>query len=89
MTVHSILYTVAARIQLVRWAREENAVAAIETAILFPILISLLMGCYDIGRGLNVNQKTIAAAQIIGDLVARDRSVTMSSLQDIVEAGRL
>jgi Flp pilus assembly protein TadG len=89
MTVHNILYTVAVKLQIIRWAQEEKAVAAIETVILFPVLLSLLMGCYDIGRGINVNQKTIAAAQIIGDLVARDRSVTFSSLQDIVEAGRL
>lgn len=84
-----VFYTIAAKLQLVRWAREESAVAAIEAVILFPVLIALLAGCYDIGRGINVNQKTIAAAQIIGDLVARDRSVTTSSLQDIIEAGRL
>lgn len=89
MTVHNLLYIIAAKLQLVRWAREEDAVAAIETVILFPVLLSLLMGCYDIGRGINVNQKTIAAAQIIGDLVARDRSVTAASIQEIVEAGRL
>lgn len=89
MSVYDFLYIAAVKLQLVRWAQEEKAVAAIETAMLFPILIALLMGCYDIGRGINVNQKTIAAAQIIGDLVARDRSVTMASLQEIIEAGRL
>lgn len=85
----TVFYMIAEKLQLTRWAREEEAVAAIETVILFPVLIALLVGCYDIGRGINVNQKTIAAAQIIGDLVARDRSVTAASIQDIVEAGRL
>lgn len=89
MAMRDMLYILAAKLQLVRWANEEHGVAAIETVMLFPILISLLLGCYDIGRGINVNQKTIAAAQIIGDLIARDRSVTFSSLQEIITAGRL
>ncbi len=89
MTVRNLIYITAVKCQIVRWAQEEKAVAAVEAVILLPVLLSLLMGCYDIGRGINVNQKTIAAAQIIGDLVARDRSVTAASLQDIVEAGRL
>ena len=65
MAMRDMLYILAAKFQLVRWANEEHGVAAIETVMLFPILISLLLGCYDIGRGINVNQKTIAAAQIM------------------------
>ncbi len=72
-----------------RWAVEEKATALIESALLFPVLLSLLLASYDLGRGIVVNQKTIAAAQIIGDLITRDRSVTMSSLEDIVVAGEL
>ena len=84
-----MFYIVAAKMQIARWFHEEKANVVMETAILLPVLISLLMGTFDIGRGITVNQKTIAAAQIIGDLVARDRSVTFSSLQEIVTAGRL
>jgi len=89
MNMNNILYIIAAKLQLIRWAKEESATVVIETVMLMPVLISLLLGCFDIGRGINVNQKTIAAAQIIGDLIARDRSVTFSSLQEIVTAGRL
>ncbi len=56
---------------------------------MLPVLSSLLMGCFDVGQAIAVNQKTIGASQMIGDLVARDRSVTMSSLQDIIRAGEL
>jgi Flp pilus assembly protein TadG len=89
MTMQDFLYTIAVKFQLIRWANEERGAALMETVILFPVLIALLMGCYDLGRGITVNQKTIAASQIIGDLIARDRSVTFASLQDIVTAGRL
>ena len=84
-----VLYTIAVKMQILRWAQEERATALIETVILFPVLITLMMGCYDLGQGVTVNQKAIAASQIIGDLIARDRSVTMAQLQDMITAGEL
>lgn len=77
------------RLGLKRWWVEEEATALTESAILLPVMISMLMGCYDLGQGILMNQKTIGASQIIGDLITRDRSVTMSSLGDIVVAGEL
>src|SRR5689334_12046452 len=80
---------IAAKLQLTRWAREQKATALTESVILFPVMISLLMGCYDLGQGISVNQKTIGSAQIIADLVARNRSVDMTVMQDIVQAGEM
>ncbi|MFA7457360.1 MAG: hypothetical protein WCY57_07945, partial [Micavibrio sp.] len=72
-----------------RWAREEEATAFTESVILLPVMLTLLMGCYDLGHGLMLNQKTVAASQIIGDLIARERSITAADLNDIVLAGQL
>lgn len=72
-----------------RWAREEDAVAATEAAILFPVLLSLLMGVYDIGNGIVINQKTITSSQIIADLVTRNQVVDMDLITDIQIAGRM
>jgi len=72
-----------------RWAREEDATALTETVILFPVLISLIMACYDLGQGILMNQKTIGASQIIGDLLTREKSVDMDGLEDIIIAGQL
>jgi hypothetical protein len=52
-------------------------------------MISLLMGCYDLGQGISVNQKTIGASQIIADLTARNREVDMTLMNDIILAGQL
>lgn len=70
------------------WA-EEKAVAAVETAILFPVLISLMMAVYDLGQGVVVNQKTISASQIVGDLVARNEFVDQNLIDDIALAGQM
>lgn len=76
-------------LQISRWVREERATALTESVILFPVMISLLMGCYDLGQGISVNQKTIGASQIIADLTARYRSVDMTMMNDIVQSGQL
>ncbi len=83
------LYILAVKFQIFRWAKEEDATALIETVILMPVLITLLMGTYDLGQGVTVNQKTIAAAQVIGDLIARDRAVDLNMLEDIITAGEM
>jgi Flp pilus assembly protein TadG len=80
---------IAAKLQLTRWLFEEKATALTESVILFPVMISLLMGCYDLGQGISVNQKTIGASQIIADLTARYRSVDMDMMNDIIRAGEL
>lgn len=80
---------IARRIQVARYVTDEQGNALIETVILFPILIILLIGCYDLGQGIYMNQKTIASSQIIGDLIARNRNVTMDDVTDIVRAGEL
>ncbi len=73
----------------VRYWAEEKAVAAVETAILFPVLISLMMAVYDLGQGVVVNQKTISASQIVGDLIARNEVVDQDLVDDIALAGQL
>ena len=83
------IYDIAKKLQLVRYAAEERANAAIETVVLMPLLIGLMIGCYDIGMGILMNQKTVGASQMIGDLITRDRTVTMTGLEDIIRAGEL
>lgn len=72
-----------------RWGHEEKAVAAVESAILFPVMITLLMGVYDIGNGIVINQKAISASQVMADLVARNQFVDMDAVNDIAVAGRM
>jgi len=72
-----------------RWCTDNRATALTETAILFPVMMSLLMGVYDIGLGISINHKTITASQVIGDLVTRNIQMQAAMIEDIVEAGQL
>ncbi len=72
-----------------RWKCENHAVAAIESAFVFPIMLLILVGVYDLGNAILVNQKTIRASQIVADLVTRENVITDESLAEAIEAGRL
>jgi Flp pilus assembly protein TadG len=71
------------------WLRDEKGVAVTEMALLFPLLISIMMGVYDLGQGIIVNHKTINASQIIGDLITRNQNLTFAEVEDIVNAGQM
>ena len=72
-----------------RWHRSHDGVAAVEAALVFPILLTLLLGTFDIGNGVLANQKTIRASQVVGDLITRERSVDTASINEAIEAGEL
>lgn len=72
-----------------RWLAEEKAAALPEFALLFPVLIAMIMGTYDVGRALTINQKVISASQIIADLITRNQSIDAQGLEDIILAGKM
>lgn len=72
-----------------RWWRGEDGSAAIEAGFLFPILVLILCGMMDIGAALITNSKVTNAAQIISDLLARDRFTNEAQIQDAIVAGRM
>jgi len=72
-----------------RFVADETAAAGIEFALVFPIMLILLLGIFDVGNALMAGQKTIVASQIIADLIARNVEVDDDMIDDIVRAGQL
>ncbi|MCC6597247.1 MAG: pilus assembly protein [Alphaproteobacteria bacterium] len=72
-----------------RWLRARDGIAAIEAAMVFPLLMTLLLGTFDMGNAILSNQKTIRASQIAADLVTRTRSVDSAMIDEAIEASRL
>jgi hypothetical protein len=66
-----------------------DAVAAIEAAMIFPIMLTLMLGTLDLGRGIMSNQKTIKASQIVADLITRDSVVNTAMINEAITAGAL
>ena len=72
-----------------RWIDEKCAVSSVEAAMIFPVMLLLLVGVYDLGNAILVNQKTIRASQVVGDLITRENIATDESIAEAIEAGRL
>ena len=72
-----------------RYRNEDNGIAAIEFALILPVMLLLMMGLYDLGNALIVNQKMTAAAHMIGDLISRETEVDTATMNDIIGGGRL
>ncbi|TCS07321.1 Flp pilus assembly protein TadG [Rhizobium sp. BK418] len=69
-----------------RFARDRKGVGAIEFAIIFPVLIMLYLGAFEITIGLSVSKRTTRAAGAIADIITQQQNVTKSSLADIAKA---
>ncbi|KAA1185990.1 pilus assembly protein [Rhizobium tropici] len=63
-----------------RFVRDERGVGAIEFAILFPVLLMLYLGAFELTVGLNVSKRASRAAGSIADIVSQQSSVTKSVL---------
>jgi Flp pilus assembly protein TadG len=72
-----------------KYRENTEAVAAIEAALLFPVLLLLLLGMLDVGYGILANQKAIRASQVTADLLARKPDVTTTDIYEAIEAGKL
>jgi len=69
--------------------KREDGLAAVEAALVFPLLLTLLMGTFDLGNAVLANTKTIRAAMVVADLITRDRNVTTADINEAIEAGKL
>ena len=75
--------------KLKEWYEDCSAVAAVEAAFVFPILLIMLVGVFDIGNAIIINQKTIRASQVTADLISRNREVDDLIVGEAIAAGRL
>ena len=72
-----------------RFARDNSAVAAVEMALIFPVFMLFLMGCFEVTRLVIINQKMARASASMADLVAQaDDPLTQAQLNDLYSAAQ-
>ncbi len=72
-----------------RWLREDKGSVLVEAVILFPVLLVMLFGVYDVGHAITTNHKMITASQVAADLIARTPSVSDLELEQAIQAAGL
>ncbi|MGV3576589.1 MAG: TadE/TadG family type IV pilus assembly protein [Devosia sp.] len=65
------------------FARRETGVAAVEFALVVPLMLSVYLGCTEAAALLTADRKVQSVAGAIGDLVARtNKTIAASQLED-------
>jgi Flp pilus assembly protein TadG len=76
--------------KLLRFTRDQAGVAAIEMALIFPVLLILFVGLIDLTTLLSDNRRVAYSANVVADIVTRlQTSATPEEVGDSFEAAEL
>jgi Flp pilus assembly protein TadG len=89
MWIHKPSLSTVLRRHLHRFAASERGVAAVEFGLILPIVMLLLLGCFEVPRFVLTYQKIARTSSGVADLVAQaDEPMTSDQMDDIFIAGK-
>ncbi|MEJ0062819.1 MAG: TadE/TadG family type IV pilus assembly protein [Alphaproteobacteria bacterium] len=74
--------------RLSSFMQNQNGNAAVEFALVFPIMIILFMGLFEVTYYLNVSLKLSNAAQSIANMAAQQTQVTTAIATNLCDGGQ-
>jgi Flp pilus assembly protein TadG len=72
-----------------RFGRDRRGMAAVEFALLLPVMLTLSLGVVEVTNLVMAQRKLVAAAQTAADLIAQETDVTTAEVTDILEASKM
>jgi len=72
--------------RLSQFCGERRAVAAVEFAMLLPVLVSLYLGCVELSRGIAADRKVTLVAHTVADLATQFTDIADSDMSNILNA---
>lgn len=75
------------RVMLDTFKHNIKGIAAVEFALVFPILLLLYLGSIEISQGVSVNKRVSRVANTVADLVTQQDKVNKNDLNGILEIG--
>ena len=76
----------ALRRRLARFGRAERGVAAIEFALILPVMLLIYIGMTQVTLALNVDRKVTVLSRTVADLVGRTSTLSPAQMTDVVGA---
>jgi len=70
-----------------RFLRDKRGVAALEFALIVPLMLTMYLGTIEISTAIAVNRKVSRVASTIADLVTQQDEVNKDKLDNILEIG--
>jgi Flp pilus assembly protein TadG len=74
--------------RLARLSRDERGITAVEFALILPFMMMLYLGGTALTQGIIVKRKVVLVTHTVGDLVARDNSITNAEVTAIFDAAK-
>lgn len=78
-----------AKLALKRFRRDTRGIAAVEFALVAPVLVSMLIGAIDVSRAVALNQRVSLVTQMVADLAARETQLTAADVRAIYDIAEL
>ena len=72
-----------------RFGGDQRGLAAIEFAMIFPLMILLFLGSVEFSQGLTVDRRVTQVASSTADLVAQFEQLSSADVDDIIDIGQL
>ncbi len=70
-----------------RWRSDTRGVAAIEFALIAPVMILLYCGMAELTMGMMAERRASHAAAVVGDLVAQSNQMNATQMSDVFQVG--
>ncbi|GHA96818.1 pilus biosynthesis protein TadE [Algimonas arctica] len=86
MNIFHLLKSAQRSLQQSRIARNESGIAAMEFALIAPLIIGLYLGLAEVATVLSVERRVSHSASVAGDLATQVSSVDETDAEDIVSA---
>lgn len=74
---------------ITRFLKDTNGLAFTESALILPIMLTVLFGLFDLGQAMIINQKITSAAHIASDLITRKSVIEQTDLDNAVGGAEL
>lgn len=81
--------TKRARPSLFAYARDKRGVAAVEFALIFPVMAAILLGSVETSQLLEAKRKETNVAATVADLVAQEKSVDNADMSNIFQGATM
>ena len=70
-----------------RYKADRRGVAAVEFALIVPLLLAMYLGTMEISNGIALNKRVARMASAVADLVAQQDEVSKTDLEEIMKIG--
>lgn len=71
--------------QIKRLKKDQKGIAAVEFALILPLMAMLLLGTFEFGQAFTVDRRVTQAASSVADLVAQSETIDDAELDTIMD----